>query len=157
MPRYESESFSNWSRYRFCTTYGAARSRALSKRWSDETGSAGLDAGCPLALKCHFHLSAVFIRDFEHLAGLHAQEASHKDLRDLADAGVVGVDVVVEELAPVGDAFLQFCDPVLQLEKIFIGLELRIVLGHGKQAAQSAGHQQVGARLLPDAGRVHGS
>jgi hypothetical protein len=58
---------------------------------------------------------AILVRHLEHRAGFQFHEAGQKYLRDLTDAGVVGVDVVVEELAPVGDALFQFADAVLAL------------------------------------------
>src|SRR5580692_10241747 len=57
-----------------------------------------------LVMELHLHQFAVLVRHLKHSARLQAHEARDKHLRDLADARVVGVDVVVEELAPVGDA-----------------------------------------------------
>jgi hypothetical protein len=88
-----------------------------------------LGSGCALALERYVDLAAVFVRDFEHLPGLQVQEAGDEDFGDLADAGVVGVDVVVEKLPAVGDALFEFADAGLQLEEVVIGFELRIVLG----------------------------
>ena len=63
-----------------------------------------LRSGGALSRKAHFHLSAVFVGDFEHLARLEVHEAGDEDVGDLADAGIVSGDVVIEEFAAVGDA-----------------------------------------------------
>src|SRR6266853_5124616 len=76
----------------------------------------------------HFHKPPVFIGHFKHVARLQIHKAGHEHLWNLADARVVDIDVVVEKLAPVGDTLFEFSDTVLQLEKVFIGPELRIVL-----------------------------
>ena len=68
----------------------------------------GTRSGGTLALETHFHQLAVFVGDFEHLARLQGHEAGHEYVGDLADARVVGVDVVVEKLAAVGDALFEF-------------------------------------------------
>src|ERR1700692_1593490 len=114
-----------------------------------------LRPGRTLPLELHLHQLAVVLGHFEHGAWLQFHEAGHKHFRDLADASVVGVDVVVKKLAAVGDAVFEFADAGLQLEKVFVGLELRIIFGHGKQPPQGAGHHRVSLRLLPNAGRVH--
>jgi hypothetical protein len=68
-----------------------------------------------LALELQLHQFVVLVGHFEHGARFQAHEGGHKHLGDLADACVVGVDVAVEELAPVGDALFQFADARLQL------------------------------------------
>src|SRR5712672_1905163 len=94
----------------------------------------GPSLGASSALTLEFHLDqlAVLLGHFEHSARFQAHEAGHKNLRDLADASVVGINVVIEELAPVSDALFQFADARLQLEKVFVGLELRVILRDGK-------------------------
>jgi hypothetical protein len=62
------------------------------------------------ALERYIDLAAVFVRDFEHRARLEVQEAGEEDFGDLADAGVVGIDVVVEELAAIGDALFELAE-----------------------------------------------
>ena len=46
---------------------------------------------------------------------------------------------------------MRFCS----FEKIFVGLELRIILSHGKQSAKSARHLQLGDSFLANAGSAH--
>src|SRR5712671_993430 len=75
-----------------------------------------------LPLKLDFDLAAIFVRHFEHGARLQVHEAGYKDFGDLSDAGVVGVDIVVKELAAVGNAFFELRDPILQLEEVFVDL-----------------------------------
>ena len=79
------------------------------------------------------------VGDFEEGARLEAEETGDEDVGDFSDAGVVGIDVVVEKFAAVGDALFEFADAALQLEKVFVGLELGIIFGDGEQAAQSVG------------------
>ena len=55
----------------------------------------------------NFDLPAVCFGDFEHFPRLEAHEAGYKDIRKLADSGVVGVHVVIEELAAVRDPLFQ--------------------------------------------------
>jgi hypothetical protein len=59
-------------------------------------------------------------RRLEEGARLEAHEAGYEDVGDLGDAGIVAVDVVVEELAAVGDALFEFAEAAPQFHKIFV-------------------------------------
>ena len=60
--------------------------------------------------------------------------------RELARQGVVFLRRLDEALARHRDAVLGAFELRLQLAEILVGLELRIVLGHGEQAREGAGH-----------------
>src|SRR5579863_10212432 len=96
----------------------------------------------------YFHVAAVFLRHFEQVTPLKMHEAGNEYVRELLDTNVIGIDVIVEELAPVGDLFLEVGDAALKLHEIVVGLELRIVLGHGEERLEGASDHIVGLRLL---------
>ncbi len=116
-------------------------------------GSASLSG----ALEFDFDQLAVGVGDLEHVAALEMHEAGDEDVGDLSDASVVGVDVIIEKFAAVGDTFFEFGDAILQLEEILVGLELGIILRNGEEAVKSTGHEQVGLRLFWNGGSAHGS
>src|SRR5579862_1186755 len=117
-----------WGSKRICSIYFIL----LSGFATEETR---LCAGCALPLEFDFDQFAVFIRDLEHVPSLQPHKARDEDIRDLPDAGVVGVDVVVEKLATVGDVIFDLGNAGLQLEEIFVGSELRIIFGNCEKAA----------------------
>ena len=66
-----------------------------------------------------------------------AESLRDHDVRKHLHADVVQIDLVVVELAAVGDGLFEGGDPALQLLESLVGLELRIVLGHREQAADA--------------------
>ena len=80
--------------------------------------TAPLDSTMLAAREIHIHQLAIFVGDFEHLPRLQVHETGHEHVGNLADAGVVSVDVVVEKFAAVSDALFEFADAVLQLEEV---------------------------------------
>src|ERR1700756_3405884 len=71
-----------------------------------------------LARELHFDKLAVFVGGLEELAGLENHGGGQKHRGELPDASVVGVYVVIEEFAAVGDAFFQLRNAILQLQEI---------------------------------------
>ena len=76
-----------------------------------------------------------------------------KNFGKLRDPRVVGSNVVVEELAAIRNALLQFRDALLKGKKIPVRLEIRIALSDRKQRMQRAGQPNVRLRLLWNTGR----
>src|SRR6266404_9649209 len=105
----------------------------------------------------HFYLLPLLLVHPEHLPRLQFHHPRQEDIGELCDPRVVGVDVVVEKLAAVGDSLLQLRDSILQGQEILVGLELRISFRHNKKRSQSARQQKVCLGLLWNAGRVHRS
>ena len=68
----------------------------------------------------------------------------------MLNADVIDIDRLVVQLAPVGDAALQAGDALLKLHEVFVGLQLRIGLGDGKQAAQTAAQRPLRLAQRPD-------
>src|SRR5262249_45698531 len=113
--------------------------------------------GVLLLRELYFHGPALFRGYFEHVTWLQSYHVREKQIGNLLDASVVRIHVIVEELAPIGNPFFQFRYPVLQLEKILVGLQVRVTLSDAEEFAQRTSHQEIGLRLLSDGCRIHRS
>src|SRR6266550_1729602 len=64
------------------------------------------------------------------------QNLRRQHLREAPDVGVVAVHGLVVVLARDRDAILRSLELVLQRAEVLVGLELRVILGDGEQAAE---------------------
>src|SRR2546425_9747495 len=77
-----------------------------------------------------------------------AEQFSRQHLREAPDIGVVAVHCLVVVLPRDRDAVLRPLELVLQRAEVLVGLELRVVLGDGEQAAERGRQLPVGLRHL---------
>src|SRR5260370_25614649 len=97
------------------------RSMASPRRDSHHPRLSLRSALSPGQCEFHVHLLPLLIVHPKHLPRLQFHRARQEDIGELCDPRVVGVDVVVEKLAAVGDSLLQFGDAILQCQKILVG------------------------------------
>jgi hypothetical protein len=88
------------------------------------------------------------VLDVEELTRREAERARDEGARDRLDRVVVGQNRVVVDLAGDGDAVLRLGELGLQLPEVLVGLELRVGLSHGDQAAERLAQQPFGLRRL---------
>src|SRR5579872_7567096 len=91
-----------------------------------------------LGRQFHVDILAIFVGNLEEILVLKVHHARQENIGHLLNAGVVGINVVVEELAAVGDFFFQLGDALLQLHEIIVGLQVGIIFRNRKKAFQRA-------------------
>src|SRR5579862_6593033 len=100
-------------------------------RWSDMPGWKIQDAErrSSTEQRAHVHVALLFVRELEQLRREEAVSSGDDGIRKHIHPDVVQIDLIVVQLAAVGDGLFERDDPALQLLEGFVGLELRIVLG----------------------------
>src|SRR5580698_11370284 len=85
---------------------GRAYRKSEDSEWRDKYSKQAAAWNLSLAGlgEVYFDPLAVVVRDSEEFAPLQVHETGHEDFRNLADACVVGIHIVVEKLAAVRDA-----------------------------------------------------
>src|ERR1700733_9146745 len=117
-------------------TVAAARPIMVSQSLNPAPDMAGSNLGAAEE-RAHVHVALLFAAEFQQLRRLKPESLRNHDVGKHLHTDVVQIDLVVVELAAVGDGLFEGGDPALQLLEGFIGLELRIILGHREQATDA--------------------
>src|ERR1700676_3860300 len=146
-------------------TAATARPIMMSQTLSRSPDMAGFKSLGAAEQRAHVRVALLFAAEFEQLRRLKPESLRNHDVRKHFHADVVQIDLIVVELAAVGDGLFEGGDPALQLLESFIGLELRIALGHREQSADArsqlllgrtdGGYVAGGARLTDRGARAH--
>src|SRR5277367_3868830 len=141
--------------------YTAAAARANTRshnlnRLPDMSGSTLRDALGAAEQRAHIHVALFLGREFQQVRRWETESLRDQDIGEDLHPNVIQIDLVIVELAPVGDGLFQSSDPALQLLESFVGLQLRIAFGYREQPADADAQLLLGRAYGGDISRHAG-